>query len=480
MSRARRRQVVAVDCSDGWWRAVRLVARRGRPVIDRVIGQQMGREPRPWWLERVRGCRDDVVRLCAPDHRTLLWHWRVPSHDDGEIAGMTRLEVARRFGAQAESLSWGYQVVRRDAEGYSTLLIAAAPRETIERAARLVEEAIGPPGLVAPGALGVHQWFRRCAVGRSVSGDETVVVVEIEAMAARILIEMPDGLAVAREVTLQGLGAGGWRASLVEEVERTCAVYREERGADGSPIRRGLITGLAHLAPLAAATLQERLGVPCVAVSALRLAAETLSVRARWDERLEVPVSLAATLGLALAEAEELANLLPETLVARHRQWRLRQALGATLVRLAVSALMAVGALLAAGQASADHLAFLQQQLADRRAITDHLEAVASTAEAVHAWRRAGLTVLEVLGDCCRSVPTGASLTALSCDQSRQEATLQGTATDLAPVLAWVEALRRSSHLAQVDLRHARRRPGASAVEFLIVCRLQSGGTESP
>ncbi len=472
-------RVVAIDYSDGWLRWVRVGRRGERCMIEEVVVRDLRGAPEPEWPSVIRrsvrrGWRGAEVRVVLPDRRTMLQRWRLPSHDPDELSGMASLRFKQQFPYDAERLVWGYCVTGAGADVGSALLLIVAQREPVERCIGVVEAAVGPPGALSVGAIGLYQWFRWCEAGRFPAAQDAFLVVEIEALAARLVVATPEGIAVGREVTLELLPQGGWRASLIDEVRRTETLYRREGEPGQPPIGGVVVTGLPHLVESITATLQEALRVPCRAVQALPSVAGACRVAEGVPDRSASSVSLAAVLGLALADADELVSVVPESVRERYRvvqqQRALAVAIGCVVALVAASAL----SLAVMIRTLDERAALVRQAIAPQRPLVEQWRRFERLAEAVRDQRLEATTVLDVMDTVCRSLPEGVTLTSLVYDGERAEAMVQGVATSMDAVLMWVRALDAAPFTDGARIRYVRQRSGTASIDFVIDCRLVS------
>jgi len=481
-------RVVAIDYSDGWLRWVRVGRRGERRMIEEVVVRDLRGAPESEWPSVIRrsvkrGWRGAEVRVVLPDRRTMVQRWRLPSHDPNETSGMAALRFKQQFPYDAERLAWGYRVTEAADDDGSELLLTVAQREPVERCIGIVEAAIGPPDVVSVGALGVYQWFRRCKLDGFAVAESALMVVEIEALAARLVVATAAEIVVGREVTLELLPQGGWRASLIEEVRRTETLYRREGAPGQLPIGGVVVTGLPHLVESIAATLQEALHVPCRALQTVPSVAGSCRVAEGVPDRSVSSVSLAAVLGLALADANDLVSIVPEVVRDRHHELKRRRALAVTVG--CVVALVAASMLsIAVGIRALDERAVIvQQAIAPQRPLVDQWRRLELLAEATRGRRADATTVLDVMDTVCRSLPSGITLTSLVYDGERAEAMVQGVSPSMDAVLAWVRTLDAAPFTEGAQVRYVRQRSGAAAIDFVIDCHpassTQRGGSKS-
>lgn len=477
--KGRTSHVVAIDYSDGWLRRVRVGRRGERCMIEEVVVRDLRGSPESEWPSMIRrsvrrGWRGDEVRVVLPDRRAVVQRWRLPSHDPNEISGMASLRFKQQFPYDAERLAWGYRITEATADDGSKLLLTVAQREPVERCIGIVEAGVGPPDVVSVGAVGLYQWFHRCEAGRFAAAEGALMVVEIEALAARLVVATAAGIAVGREVTLELLPQGGWRASLIEEVRLTETLYRREGEPGHPPIRGMVVTGLPHLVESIAATLQEALRVPCQAFQALPSVVGACRVAGSTLDRSASSVSLAAVLGLALADTDELVSVVPERVRGRHCALKRRRALAVAIGCVAALALTSVLSLAVMIQALDEKVALVGREVAPQRPLVERWRRLERLAEVVRGRRVEATAVLNAMDTVSRSLPSGVTLTSLVYDGERAEAVVQGVATSMDVVLTWAHALDAAPFTDGARIRYVRQRSGAASIDFAIDCHLVS------
>ena len=88
-----------------------------------------------------RKLRPEHLVLCLPRTDVSLRFLTLPTVNDNEIAQMLRLDMHNLFPCKPEELVRAHAVLHKSAEGYSRVMLAAAPRENLLRQFALLKHA---------------------------------------------------------------------------------------------------------------------------------------------------------------------------------------------------------------------------------------------------------------------------------------------------------------------------------------------------
>ena len=109
--------------------------------------------------------------LCLARPEVSLRFLTLPTVNDNEIAQMLRLDISNLFPFRAEELVYAHAVLHKSPDGYSRVMLAAAPKENLLRQFNLLKHAGLTPDAVS---LSTVSLFNQLALQRK---DETVSLV---------------------------------------------------------------------------------------------------------------------------------------------------------------------------------------------------------------------------------------------------------------------------------------------------------------
>ncbi len=377
-----------------------------------------------------------------------------------------RPEVAARMAALAAQAQWpcpadqlvtDVAVVDRQADR-STVQLMACRRAVADERVALVRDAGGALRVLTPVAWALAAWYRRC--GAAV--EEPTLLVHVDGDALDVTILRDARVLCGRSLRWPSAGdAVAARETAINEIERTLA--GTQRTWPGVAITTTVVTGSGSLEAWRE-RLASRLGVAVTCIAA--------------DAPLALPPALhpeaspAALIGLALADDDDLPNLLPSSVRVIHRRQR-------QLRELLVTGALVLGALLAGlgllGAAVTRHTRAIAQLAVQVRALesqTAHLQHRARLVRAAarqHAARREAVAALAAV---LRLAPTDVWLESVALDRAGGILTVRGSAATTRQALDYLEALDQSRQWRRAELRSAARRAtveGARTVFELVL-----------
>ncbi|MCX7817886.1 MAG: PilN domain-containing protein [Kiritimatiellae bacterium] len=399
-------------------------------------------------LEQLHG----ELSLLLPADRALMRVLELPSEDPAELADMAALQLDRISPFPVEHLVIGHEVFASGA-GRSRVLVAAMPRELVEREAALFR-AVGRD--VRRVDLDVLAWWHHLAAVSGAEDGGLRVHLRIEAATARVL-----AVRAGRPLIVRALAAGGDAPEELEhELELTFAALETEWGVapegelivwfDGEPD----------------ASLTSRLAAVCgLPATATRLEELPPLTEGAAQRALADP---ARTLNLAPPEWEE---------VRRHRS-RTRRFAAAAGVCLGLWLLLVVGFLVAlyVREASVARLArfveVLEKPAAEVRAVQARIRSLEEYGDRTRS-------ALEILRQISADLPPGLTLTSFSFRKGRS-VNLRGEAEAVNAVYDFFAALERSGLFREVKPEGVTSRPSAGRAksEFRVTAVLP--GEETP
>ena len=437
-------------------------------LVDPLLPEESAGE-RLSRLIRGRGVRHRVAMSAMPRDQCLTRLLTLPTTRDDELAQMLELAGNTQFPYPPDATVVDVAVVNQHA-GATTVRLVACQRERIEQHLAILRLADIEPLAITPSSWAVCAWYQRLGRGPDIQEPSLIVNVDDD---HSDLVLVHTGRVLWSRVISQGFqawqDASEWLSLLMQECEQSLAMVRRE--GPGVDVRMLVLTGLGPLGDWKG-IIEQRLGKPVV----VRDAHGRLRLPASPSDAGASPV---VVLGLAVADAQELVDLLPpEIRQARVRHRRLQDAILTGGLCLA-ACWLGVGLLAAQVRRQERVVAQTASVLNQLESLAEQTEQRArnlSLFERVIAGRRVTATMLAEL---LRLTPTDVDVSRLAFERSRGELVVGGSASTTRQALDYLRQLQRSAQWERVDLRYAARRStrAQSRTDFELVlrCREMTG-----
>ncbi len=392
--------------------APEVIASAWRPVLEQVHGE---------------------LTLVLSADQALMRVVDLPTEDPAELAEMTTLQLDRVSPFPVEHLVAGFEVFARG-NGRSRALVAALPRELVEREAALFTGAGRDVRRVDLDALA---WWHHLALRESDADDQLRIHLRIERSSAQLW-----AMQAKQPLMVRALAAGRDAPEEVEhELALSMAAIETEWGLAGGGAMVVWFDGEPD--PEWARHLGEIAGLPATA--------------ARLED---LPPLTEGAAQRALAEPAFTLNLAPPEweLTRRHRARTRRFALAAG-VCLGVWLLVVIGFLVALylREASVARLARFLEVL-DKPAA--EVRAVQARIRSLEEYGDRTRSALEILRQISADLPPGLTLTSFSFRKGRN-VSLRGEAEAVNAIYDFFAALERSGMFVEVKPEGVTSRPSA-------------------
>lgn len=401
------------------------------------------------------------VIYAMPREQAITRILKLPSVKPDEIAQMVALSSQTQLPFPRDQAVVDFQVIDQQA-GSSTVQLVACHRDVVERSLALFRQEGLEPAWVVPSSWGCLAWYQR--LGRSSEVREPVLLMDIDEDHAELVLIRQDRLLFSRSLG-QGLRASHSETEAsglpAQELERSLFSLLKE--IPGVEIHSGVVTGLGPLEPWQR-LLEQRLGKPVF----IRPSFGTLSLPVSSSAQQASPV---VALGLAMAEASWLINLLPqEVRRAQQHQRRMRE--------LALAGALLVASLLAGAWLLSIHVNRQTRVASQSLHKVKQLETMAKQLEQKEQEIRLVDALLEsrrrtaaMLVELFRLTPPETLLESLTFERARGECVVRGSAPTTREVLDYLQRLKQAGPWDRVELRYSARRniAGVDRTDFEIV-----------
>ena len=405
------------------------------------------------------------VVAAFPREQAITRLMKFPTVDPVELATMFELSGKTQLPYPPEQALADFRVIDEQA-GMSLVQVVSCRRDSVERSLALLRQAGLEPELVTLSSWGLLAWYLRLAEESPIQ--EPAAVVNIDGDRTDLVLIQQGRLIFSRSLSQ---GAQDWMeeqgiSQLVQELERSIASLRKD--VPGVEANTVVLTGIGPLEQWRGA-FEERLRRPVV-TKPVQFASVT-GPAARAD------VSIAVSLGLAMAERDWLVNLLPrEVSQSQQQRYQVRElAISGALLLMALA--MGAGLLsihVGRQQRLAEETAALVRKL---ESTTKQTERKARDMKAIDGILTSRWQTAAMLAELLKRTPDPIRFESIGFERPRMELTVRGSAPTTREVLNYVRQLEESQQWKGVELRYSSRRSGAAGArtDFEIVMRRGAG-----
>jgi len=353
------------------------------------------------------------VVLLVSRREVLMRPVRLPSHSASEIQRMVDLQISHLTPFAREDLVICHTVTAKEPDGYSRVLIQAAPKGIVLSQISLLTARKVPCHQVVLSSFGVGAWSRRNLLSPRDAADHVVALLDVDRRGSELCFMRGGMLLFSRYLAFGHEDENPeTRAAFLAQIFLTVKACRRE-GWGGS-VARFIIISEADLA-----WMKERLQDPEISP-----AVEQVSVRQRVLERLKknhgglIPgsVSWTALLGGLSNGLSQETNLIPREII-QIKSSALKRREG---IRFVIALLGMMGVLWAAlnlenfqkeRRLSRLQAVVQEQQVSVKRA-QENIEAVEALQDKLHS----RIVLVDILRGLYEQVPEPVSLRSLQLD----------------------------------------------------------------
>jgi Tfp pilus assembly protein PilN len=407
------------------------------------------------------GYANNPLIISLPRNQATCRFLRVPSSTPSELEKIAQLQASHYLPYSSSELTTGYQIVRKDKEGFSYINLIIAHNEAINRYVKLFRELKPKEMSIVLSTYGL------CSLYHYINPAETVPVmlIELDDEYAQLGITMQEKLFFSRSFKLPEPER---KEYFVNEIVKTKDAYiKEVTGEFPSKI---VLTGVEGKLNEYAELLRRETNFSVEALSFEKKVKISDGIKATV---LHSAYSFAGLLGLASMEILEPLNLLPQDIKEKNKMVSKSR-------EFSLLSVFAVAALLIFGAAIAKHLdnkaRYLQSLKSELAKIEDEARPLEGLENRFKIMRQQILkkpSGLDIIYELYQVMPQQVSLVALSYEQDNQ-IILRGQTQERNPVFEFVSRLQNSQALKgfSVKLRYATQKKTQSGelVDFEIIC----------
>ena len=407
------------------------------------------------------------VRLVFPRHQVILKHLKMPSHDKWEIEKMLPLQLANMIPYAIEDVYFDYDLLEKDTEGFSRVLVAIANRESLQRYFRVFKMAGFEIAHVLLTSSGLQGWFNRFVLESQQQLSGPVVLLNIDESYSEICFCAQDKFFSSRSIHYGAETILERFSDFIKEVQLSVDAYSQKR--QGPELKGFLVVGRSEMTSQVSARLKDHFALPFLECDELDLDSSGGSLYSKEFSRKNISV----TACLGLKDLTQGIDLIPEEIhLSRIRT---------KMISLAVSfcfLLLLSGCLL---------VSFFVQDIYFKQSELNQLQSLSSSVEpmidrgreytdrfqALSRFRQNEVNVLECIDGLFVLTPEEVSYRSFYLDEERR-IVIQGYSKSSLAVNTLQESLVRSDLFENVNLEFAtkRRMYSQEVIDFKIVMKL--------
>ncbi len=427
---------------------------------------------------RVHAFKPDQVLISYPAQHLTIRMLSLPSIDPQEIRDIVDLQAVKQTPYSREEITTGFQVMETDAAGYSRVFLAISHRDQVIRYFRIGEMARVLADQVVPSVEGLRSWYAGFLAAEAHAPESAgTLLLEFGATHTHLLIMNGDKLVFSRTLPLgarqmkeQGAAAEG---EFVREVTRSMESGTAE--AKLEKVHRMVLTGVADGIKNVAAVLTRELNLPCEVVDSFEGVQQQLT---RPLQESSAHVSWASMLGLMIAPAQSMINLVPPEIKLRKQLEERGRDLAwcGTLLLSLVMIISMIGFEKIYRRTA--YLDALKKEYVSVRPESEEMEKTLGKIKLAQDQMGAGGSFLDVLKDVTGVLPDSMTLTAIQYQDRDKSLVLRGITQEMSSVFQLLSTLESTPYLESVKTRNvSKRKVGEKELsEFEIVAGITRGG----
>ncbi len=272
-----------------------------------------------------KNIRPDQMVLILPRRSLILKNIRLPSQDERELKKMTGLQLVNKIPYNLEDIVYDYHVIRKDASGYSELLIVIVHKEICQKYIDILDKIGLRIGKITLSSLGILGWVNYQESQKLLDTNTPLMLINIDVGNSEICFFHGQRLIFSRSINYGTKDIQSESATeLLQQIDLSSEVYRKENL--GSEIKQLALVSLVGDLGVLGKTLEGHCKVPVRIFSSLEnmLCQKNINLSALKEQP---GGSVTASLGVLLADQRNLVNLTPQEVHAtqltrvRKRQW---------------------------------------------------------------------------------------------------------------------------------------------------------------
>ncbi len=409
--------------------------------------------------------------------KAMVRYMRLPTLDRSEIEKMVSFEIAKQTPYSQDEITSDYEVMSRDVEGYSKVMLVVSPKNEIARINHILGisgnklKQIRLSSEVIIGLLGT--------AGVALTKGKSICLIDIDDDNTEIIIACNGSLSFSRSVSMgashilerEGQDDAS-KTRLADEIKRSIAAYLKEKTTEAGDVSEFIIIGANSVIKNFAEFFTAAVKIPCKAVNVLEEV--FLADKALAETGIPQEVSVCAV--CAGPFAGEGINLIPQ-------EEKRKQSQNAVIRKTIGISIAFFFAFLIVLTLTGLKIYQKEKLLNELESMYSQVEPAASQAEVkikklrnIKAHLSEEASSLRVIYDLYSLMPENISLLDFNYDDTSRVVRFRGRAHKISNVFKLVTLLESSAGFSNVQARSVaeKRTKGVAVVDFQIRCNFKS------
>jgi Tfp pilus assembly PilM family ATPase len=423
----------------------------------------------------------DSVTVIISRERAMIRYMCLPALDKSEIEKMVSFEIAKQTPYSQDEIISDYEVLSRDTEGYSRVMLVVSPKNEIARINRI----LGIPGnrlkRISLSSEVIIGWLDTAGV--TLTKEKNICLIDIDSDNTEIIIVSNGKLSFGRSISIGALDIleteeqdDSSKTRLVDEIKRSIAAYLKEKTTEAGDISEFVITGANSVIKSFAEFFAIAVEAPCRAVNVLHEG--FLANGALAETGIPQEVSICAVCGGPFAG--EGINLISQDEKRKQSQ----NAAIRKIINISIALFLIFSVVLALIGLKIYRKEKLLNEL---ELMYGRIEPTASRVEikfeklrSIKAQLSGEASSLHVIYNLYNLIPENISLLDFNYDDTSRVVRFRGTTRKISDVFKLVTLLESSASFSNVQTRSVaeKRSRGSAAIDFQIRCNFKNGALD--
>lgn len=422
------------------------------------------------------GIKLDSVTAIISRERAMIRYMRLPALDRSEIEKMVSFEIAKQTPYSQDEIISDYEVLSRDAEGYSKVMLAVSPKNEIARINHILGISGNRLKQIRLSSEVMIGWLD--IAGVTLTEEKSICLIDIDSDNTEIIIVSNRKLSFSRSISIGALNIlekdeqdDSSRTRLIDEIKRSIAAYLKEKTAEAGDISEFIITGANSVIESFTKFFAVTIKTPCRAVNTLQ--GVSLADGALAEAGIPQEASICTVCGGPFTTGG--INLISQDEKRKQSQnTAIRKIIGISIVSFFIlSALFAlIGLKIYQKEKLLNKLESMYGQVGST---ASQIEIKFKKLRSIKAQLSGEASSLHVIYNLYSIIPENISLIDFNYDDTSRVVRFRGRAHKISDVFKLVTMLESSASFSNVQTRSVaeKRTRGSAGVDFQIRCNFK-------
>ncbi len=420
-----------------------------------------------------RNIRLNSLTIALPRHKVMLRYMRLPTTDNSEIDSMVSFEIAKQTPYAQEEIVSDYEIMHKDKDGYSRVMLAVSPKSEIEQLEKTLGAANQKLKSISLSSELAVLWFNNAE--KDSAGSKGVCLIDIDAAHTEITVIFNKRPVFSRSISIGAVSILDMPAQgspegkkLADEIRLSIASYIKEKEASQPEVSEFLVTGAGSVIESFSNFLSADMEVSCTAVNSL--SGITLADNALPENGLPRDTSICALCGGIFQERGI-------NLISKERRHKFRQsAVIRKITKISISLILVFSAVMAVFgiriYQKEKLLKKLEAMYEQVKSASSEVETKYNRLKSIRSQLSGEASTLSVIYNLYSLMPGNISLLDFNYDDTSGSARFRGRTDKMSNVFKLVTLLENSDSFsnAQTHSILERRTKRGAVVDFQIRC----------